>query len=723
MQNPAQTTVTLTAAIERYFQVSLFLLVLTGFGTLAGTGAVDTPTVVLVGMALLALGYFLSRRIDIRLSTRWTNLLTLAYGFFYIADYALFSRSFLNATVHLVLFVMVIRLFALDKDRDHYMLAVLAFLMVLAAAVLTVDSVFLLAFTGFMLMAVATFVLMEMRRSARSANIPAREPSDRITYRRMAFFLAGTSPVLAVLILAGAAFIFFLLPRVSAGYLGSYAGGTDLATGFSDHVQLGRIGEIQQSSTVVMHIEIDGDTRGTHDLKWRGVALSHFDGKSWSNPTEPLTTLRPQDGGFQLAPRNPFISQKVLQRIHYRVLMEPIGTNIFFLAPHPQTLNGVYRSVATDRSRAVYDLDPIHPISLYEAESDLVEAASPLAAIAAHPALDLQRYLQLPALDTRIPALAQQIVKPSDSNFDKAGAIERYLMTQFRYTLDLSGPEPQDPLADFLFVRKRGHCEYFASSMAILLRTLSIPSRVVNGFRTTEFNDLTGKYVIRASSAHSWVEAYFPERGWVSFDPTPGSGLDEATGWNRISLYIDAMASFWREWVVNYDSSHQRSLGEDAMQKSRSFIDSFRAWAHRHYASLLERARRVQKTVERSPRRWSALGLLAGVLLLAVANVRNIRRWLREQRLKTHPEDSPGQAAALWYQRLLRWLVRQGWNKTDAQTPHEFLHRIADPSLRGQVEDFTLAYEAARFGESTEDARRLPELYEEITAAGKTLTQ
>ena len=96
-------------------------------------------------------------------------------------------------------------------------------------------------------------------------------------------------------------------------------------------------------------------------------------------------------------------------------------------------------------------------------------------------------------------------------------------MTHFGYTLEIPRVAPRDPLADFLFVRKRGHCEYFASSMAIMLRTLGIPSRVVNGFRTSEFNDLTGNYVIRASSAHSWVEAYFPGYGWVSFDPTPGS--------------------------------------------------------------------------------------------------------------------------------------------------------------------------------------------------------
>jgi len=717
MPGSAPTTITLSGAIERYFQVSLFLLVLTGFGTLAGTGAVDAPTVVLVGLALLARGYCLSRKIEVRVSVRWTNYLTMAYGAFYVVDYSLLSRSFLTATVHLVLFVMVVRLFALDKDRDHYMLAILAFLMVLAAAVLTVDSVFLFAFTGFMLMAVATFVLMEMRRSARNANIPAREPNDRVTYRRMAFFLAGASPVLAILILAGASVIFFLLPRVSAGYLGSYAGGSDLATGFSDHVQLGRIGQIQQSSTVVMHIQIDGDTRGTHDLKWRGVALSAFDGRNWSTSGQYLTTLRPQDGGFQLAPQIPRVSARSAQRIHYRVLMEPIGTNLFFVASRPRTLNGVYRSIGTDRNGALYNLDPLHPVSLYEAESDLGENLQMPAPAPARS--DLQDYLQLPPLDARIPALAQQITNSGQSGFEKAQAIERYLMTHFGYTLDLSGASPQDPLADFLFVRKRGHCEYFASSMAILLRTLEIPSRVVNGFRTSEFNDLTGKYVVRASSAHSWVEAYFPDRGWVSFDPTPGSGLGEATGWSRMALYLDAMASFWREWVINYDSSHQRSLGEDAMQKSRTAIDGLRLWAEHHYARMLVRARRTQKSFSHSPRGWSALAFAFGLLVLLAVNAKTLLRWFGERRLKLHPEESPGPAAALWYRRLLRWLVKKGWSKTEAQTPREFLARIEDPGMRSQVEAFTRAYESARFGESSEDARRLPELYEEIVAAEK----
>jgi protein-glutamine gamma-glutamyltransferase len=710
-----QPVITLTAAIDRYFQVSLYLLVLTGFGTLAGTGTLDAPTVTLVGAALLFRGYLLSKRSDFQMPTRLTNRLTLGYFAFFLADYSLFSRSFLTATVHLVLFGMVVRLFSIHKERDHSMLAILAFLMVLAAAVLTVDSVFLFAFAGFMLMAVVTFVLMEMRRSSLTASIPAREPSDRLTYRRMAFFLAGTSPVLVVLILAGASAIFFLLPRMSAGYLGSFAGGSDMTTGFSDRVQLGRIGQIQQSNAVVMHVQIDGDKHGSYDLKWRGVALGRFDGRVWSNPTEQSTLSRQGDGRFPLWRAARGASLMGARPIHYRVLMEPIGTNLFFLATRPRFLNGAYRMIATDRAGSIYDLDPEHPVSLYDADSDLA-APTPAELRSATGSVppELQDYLQLPVLDPRIPALAQQITNSADNAFDKAASIEGYLTRSFGYTLEMSRVTPQDPLADFLFVRKQGHCEYFASSMAIMLRTLGIPSRVVNGFRTSEFNDLTANYVIRASSAHSWVEAYFPDYGWVSFDPTPGAPLGSATGWGRVGLYVDAMASFWREWVVDYDANHQRALGEDAMQGSRSLIEGMRNWAQGHYAEMLDRARHAQERISKSPRGWGSLGVLICVLLLLAANARTLLRWVREQRLAGHPEEAPSLAAALWYQRMLRWLDHQGWKKTAMQTPKEFLTRIEDPEMRKRVEEFTRVYEAARFGESSEEARRLPELYEEI---------
>ena len=144
----------------------------------------------------------------------------------------------------------------------------------------TVDSIFLLFFAGFMLMAVTTFILMEMRRSGRAASVQARHSRDAHEHRHLAFSLARVTPGLVLMILVGAAAVFFLLPRMSAGYLGGYSFGTDLSTGFIDRVQLGRIGQIQQSNAVVMHIQINGDKRGQYALHWRGVALASFDGKN-----------------------------------------------------------------------------------------------------------------------------------------------------------------------------------------------------------------------------------------------------------------------------------------------------------------------------------------------------------------------------------------------------------------------------------------------------------
>src|SRR5258708_30365975 len=202
---PQLDVIPLHQAINKYFEISVYLLVLMGFGTLASTGSLDFPTILIVGSALTLRGYLLAERRRIVISERWTAPLTIAYFVFYAADYVLLSRSFLTATVHLVLFAVVVRTFSLRRDRDYTMLAILAFLMVLASAVLTVDSVFLFFFAGFVLTAVATFILMEMRRSGRTAAFQARHSRDAFEHRHLAFSLARMAPVLVLMILAGSA--------------------------------------------------------------------------------------------------------------------------------------------------------------------------------------------------------------------------------------------------------------------------------------------------------------------------------------------------------------------------------------------------------------------------------------------------------------------------------------------------------------------------------------
>jgi protein-glutamine gamma-glutamyltransferase len=735
-------------AVERYFNVALYLLVLTGFGTLASTGGLDLPTVALVGSALAVRGFQLLTRRDFSLPEQWTNVLTLAYVFIYLADYLFVSRTFLGSTVHLALFAMLVRLFSLRRTRDHYMLAALSFGMVLAAAVLTVGSVFLLSFAGFLLVAVVTFVLMEMRHSlaeqthanavfkkdVRRAAVPSRvspggisqqtSPSVISSNQRMANALLAIAPALVLMILAGTFLIFFLLPRVSSRYMSAYSSVSDVSTGFSDRVQLGRIGQIQQSSAVVMHIEIENDLQGAYDLKWRGVALSSFDGKVWTNSYE-QSQLRPAiDGSYWLAPQSSrrfdgrVASAPARRTIRYHVLMEPLGTNVFFLAEKPQRLTGNYRQVSIDSGGAIYDLDVDRPISRYEAESELPAIDSDELKLAPNlPPSGMDPYLKLPPLDSRIYRLAEEITASAPSNYDKAVALEQYLSTHFGYTLELPRTLPQDPLADFLFVRKRGHCEYFASSMAVMLRSLHIPSRIVTGFRGGEFNDLTGQYVIRASDAHSWVEAYFPGSDWISFDPTPPASIPLRNGWSRLQLYIDAAASFWREWIINYDAGHQRALGQDAAANSRHFFEDARRWVEEQHRALLQSARRAHRHFTRFPLRWLSGGIAFSAALIILVNLRRLVGALRARALRAHPERAPRQAATLWYDRMVGRLARMGWHKSPSQTPHDFVAAIQEATLQKKVASFTRAYESARFGQSVDDAQCLPELFEEITVA------
>src|SRR5260370_29245230 len=119
--------ITMARAIELYFNVALYLLVLSAFGALASTGGLDLPAVVLVGLALALRGYQHLTRRDFAIPERWTNSLTLIYVFIYLADYFLLSRSFLTAGLHLVLFLIVVKLFSLRRTLDHYLLAALSF--------------------------------------------------------------------------------------------------------------------------------------------------------------------------------------------------------------------------------------------------------------------------------------------------------------------------------------------------------------------------------------------------------------------------------------------------------------------------------------------------------------------------------------------------------------------------------------------------------------------
>jgi hypothetical protein len=250
-----------------------------------------------------------------------------------------------------------------------------------------------------------------------------------------------------------------------------------------------------------------------------------------------------------------------------------------------------------------------------------------------------------------------------------------------------------------------------------MLRSLHIPSRIVTGFRGGEFNDLTSQYVVRASDAHSWVEAYFSGYGWISFDPTPAGGAPTRNVWSRMQLYIDAAASFWREWIINYDVGHQRTLGKQAVNSGRQFVDDVRQWIVHLHGTLLDSARRAHGRFTSFPIRWLSRFIGLTVVVISLLNLRRLIVAVHNRRLRKHPERAPRESAALWYGRMVGRMARRGWHKSPSQTPLAFVAAIQEAELQKKVASFTRAYESARFGNSVDDAQNLPALFKEITAA------
>jgi len=450
-------------------------------------------------------------------------------------------------------------------------------------------------------------------------------------------------------------------------------------------------------------------------LHWRGVALSNFDGHTWTGPRDKGSFLANTNG---VLPRLAVLPLGNSERLSYTVSLEPFGARVFFVLPDAIVVNGRYQMVSVDSTGTIFNVDVSRSVTDYAVISEL-PPRMPTALDDAHDQGVETEYLKLPPyIDARIAPLAQRITSEESTTYRKAQAIEKYLSSNYGYTLQLPPVRPRDPVANFLFDRKVGHCEYFASAMAVMLRTIGIASRVVNGFRGGEYNDVTGSYIIRARDAHSWVEGYIPGYGWYTFDPTPASQSTPGS-WNRAYLYMDALREFWHDWVINYDTGHQTTLAITAVRHGRTGFEHLREWFLRVYEGSLERVKSLRIRLEQHAQQWAswmAAGITVTLLLLAGPK---LYRLFRRIRITRRPGLEPHSAATIWYSRALKLLSKHGIRKSSTQTPHEFLQSIFPQALKQGVHRFTIHYERARFGAGAEDAEKLPQLYEEIEEALK----
>jgi hypothetical protein len=679
------------ASIERFFEFSLLGLVATGFLALASSGFLDRPTLILTIAGLLLRAGMVAGAVKFRIPPGMVSALALAYVLFFPLDFWLISRDFLTVTVHGVCFLAIVRILTAQSDRDHLYTGAISFIELISAALLSVQPVFFLWLAVYAVFAIAALASAEMKRSF------ARNGKTKVAGR------PGLNWRLGVLAIASAcgmlvitAALFLLVPR-TARMAARMMPGSPRLTGFSNVVDLGGFGRISRDDRAVMHI-LSYSHPLPRDLRWRGTALSRFDGRRWFEPPLPGRELETQRGTATVADEWQR-SRRDGRRLLYRVDVQNSGTNTLFVAGIPEFVNIDAPRLFLTQEDSLRVLMPPSETLRYE--------------VSAHPGppigrplsrAERNRYLQLPRIDQRIPPLAHGWAGEG-RDLDRAVRIERHLQQDFHYVLDGPRQPVRDPLADFLFVRKEGYCEYFASAMAVMLRTEQIPARVATGFVNGYYNDVSGLTVVRASDAHAWVEAWIEGRGWMTFDPTPPASPMVRSGLlARLGMYSDAMDQAWREWVVSYDLSQQVAM-----------------------AARFEGALRGLKSLETgSPKRWMtgwadrwkqesgwALAALGILLVALLAGPRLWKGWRRRAHLERVRKGggSPVDASVL-YERMLGDLRRRGIEKTVAETPLEFARHVPAEE-RAWVLEFTKVYNSSRFGADGAAAARLAAMIEE----------
>ncbi|MGA3204346.1 MAG: DUF3488 and transglutaminase-like domain-containing protein, partial [Bryobacteraceae bacterium] len=501
--------------VERFFEFSLLGMLASGYFAVATSGYLDWPTagVTLAALSLRAL--MAAGVVSLRLPSRLADALALTFAGFYPLDYFYISGAFLPATVHFIFFLLVSKVLTARTTRDFTYLKLLATLELLAAAILSTSLSFFAFLALFILFAIASFSSGEVRVSTLKQRSVVRGGLRAFPRR-----LGVLAVFLFVGILTMTAALFFVLPRTARAALERFVPQRYHLPGFSNEVMLGQIGEIKQSSAPVMHIHKElGE--GMLDVRWRGTALTEFDGKRWYNapgggeeiripPDKHQVTMK-----FERPPRRG-------QWIVYTVQLSEMSFDTLFYAGMLQSIN-INAPALNYTPGGSLRVSRVSTSGLKYTAQSVMEEEWATPRVPPEPLRPMERddLLLLPdRLDVRIFRLAREVIEGAASDNAKARAINEYLRANYGYTLHLLPATVPDPLANFLFERRKGHCEYFASAMAVMLRTVGIPSRVVTGFASGVFNPLTGWQVVRASDAHSWVEAWIPGRGWTTYDPT-----------------------------------------------------------------------------------------------------------------------------------------------------------------------------------------------------------
>lgn len=632
---------------------------------------------------LLCLGFWASYR---RRHARNGWLKVTVAGLILVVAWDFFLTLFANPfdprvpLVRLFLWLQVLHSFDLPARKDlKYSLASAVVLMAVAAAYAR-DLTFGVLLVPFALAASTAVVAMTAgdllaTPSTRVAEERAGWDSAGLWWRQQLF---GVGVRLGIAVLLVATLVFAFIPRgqgfrvrwlpVSAHLRWSAklypriinpaypdTGGTDPAqpppvfnpfgyVGFSTHVDLRLRGIL--SDTLVMRV------RTTRPAFWRGLAFDAYTGRGWvmrDPAVEEYASSQPR-----LVPRFgpdepwPADSVQVIQTFY----VEEAQPNVIFAAYRPFEVYFPTGTVAVDRYASLRSPVQLEPGMIYSVISR-VPAPTPtlLHRRGEIPDSIRKRYLELPAMPTRVIQLAHRLTAGLDTPYEKALAVNRFLWENYRYNLQAPLlPEGADAVDDFLFVSTQGSCEIFASAMAALLRLAGVPARLVTGYTTGSYNILTGYYEVRNSDAHAWVEMYQPGVGWIEFEPTPGFPTPEDLASRPATEWLARDAALW-------------------------------VW-NRATAAIAPLVRGVGRWPASIPPTSGALV----ALLLTVALL-----------LRRRNGNGPAEIVLRLYVDMAQVLGRYGFVRAPAMTPREFLAVIPQP-LRTDAGAITTAFEMYRYG-------------------------
>lgn len=510
-------------AVARYQEAAVYLL---AFGTLA---LVLTTSQLSAWAAYACVLVVAARMLGLRLSTNagCVFLVLVAGG---APLYWFFYRSLdLFSLKDFLLCVLMVFLLSARTGRDFATVSVYCIWIMMASLFPSSGPVqwFLLAalFAAFLLVQ----SLNEIRRCGEQNLIsPVGETNGKgldgkgLDGMRLLRPLVGFSLILLLAVASLSAALYLVFPRNALSALNFSFQPLRRLVGFSNSVRLGQIGEIQDDRTPAFRVRfLSGQAPPI--LRWRGAALADFSGTAWTNNREVWSEFS-LDNRINLAsdeqrrlpgPRL-FFEVQTLAAMD-RVLFSTGVPEYVFLPTGRLRSNkdGALRQISLENTLPAYSLSAFTG-GAYQAHPRSSDLNSTL------PAERRERYLRLPPLSPKVRDFASLLVAPGTDPFSAATILESHLRNNFSYSMksDISGTEP---LSDFLFITQSGHCEYFASALAVMLRTINIPSRVVTGFYGRLPEPIGDWHVIRSSHAHSWVEAYINGRGWIVFDPTPPS--------------------------------------------------------------------------------------------------------------------------------------------------------------------------------------------------------